>query len=104
MSTSLPPAIYHIANSNKQTAICLLIKEEWKHLTTIKQIIDLIDSNNTKIKELYNESHIIFSSTWGTLTWGLPPPWAIIEQPPLPIPRPTNQPLPNPPFAKEADN
>jgi hypothetical protein len=76
----------------------MLIKEEWKCLTTIKQIIDLINTNNAKIKELYDESRLIHNRTWGTLTWGPPPAWAVTKQQPLPIPM-----LPNPPLANEAN-
>ena len=77
--------------------IRLLIKEEWKHLTTIKQIVDLIDTNDAEIEELYDESHLIHDGSWGTLTWGPPPPWAITEQQPLPVA------ALNPPLADEAD-
>ena len=76
-----------------------LIKEEWKHLTTIKQIIDLIDTNDAKIEELYDKSRLIHNGSWGTLAWGPPPPWAITKQQPLPIPA-----LPNPPLANEANS
>ena len=78
--------------------IRLLIKEEWKHLATIKQIIELINTNDAEIEELYDESRLIHDGSWGTLTWGPPPPWAITEQQPLPIA------APNPPPADEADS
>ena len=88
-----------LANNNKRAAIHTPIKEEWKRLTTIKQIINLINTNDTEIKELYNESRLIHDRTWGTLTWGPPPPWAITKQQPHPIPA-----LPNPPLANEANS
>ncbi|KAF8624255.1 hypothetical protein AX14_011801 [Amanita brunnescens Koide BX004] len=78
--------------------IRLLIKEEWKRLATIKQIVDLIDTNDAEIEELYKESRLIHNRSWGTLAWGPPPPWAITEQQPLPIP------APNPPLANETDS
>ncbi|KAF8635762.1 hypothetical protein AX14_010504 [Amanita brunnescens Koide BX004] len=102
-ASHLPPGTL-LANANEQLMIHLLIKEEWKCLTTINQIINLINTNNTEIKELYDESRIIHDGTWGTLTWGPPPPWAITkqQQPPLPIPAPAAPAPPNPPIAKEA--
>ena len=36
----------------------LLIKGERKCLMTIKQVIDLIDTNDAEIEELYNESRL----------------------------------------------
>ena len=86
----LPPGTL-LANNNERSMIRSLIKEEQKHLTTIKQVIDLIDTNDAEIEELYDESHLIHDGSWGTLTW------AVTEQQPLPIP------VPNPPLAKEAD-
>jgi hypothetical protein len=85
------------ANEHEWKMIRLLIKEEWKRLTTIKQIVDLIDTNDAEIEELYDESHLIHDGSWGTLTWGPPPPWAITEQQPLPVA------ALNPPLADEAD-
>ena len=38
------------ANNNKCSTIRLLIKEERKHLITIKQVINLIDTNDAKIE------------------------------------------------------
>ena len=93
---SLPPGTL-FANEHKQKTIRLLVKEERKRLVTIKQIIELIDTNNAEIKELYDESRLIHDGSWGTLAWGPPPPWAITEQQPLPIA------APNPPPADEAD-
>ena len=46
---------------------------------------------------IYDESCLILNATWGTLAWGPPPPWAVVEQQPLPIA------APNPPLAEEAD-
>ncbi|KAF8670681.1 hypothetical protein AX14_005824 [Amanita brunnescens Koide BX004] len=66
-ATSHLPLGMLLANSNKWMVICMLIKEEWKCLATIKQIIDLIDANNAEIEELYDESCIIHDDTWGTL-------------------------------------
>ena len=98
-ATSHLPLGTLLANNNEQAAIHMLIKEERKCLATIKQIIDLIDTNDAKIEELYNESRLIHNGTWGTLAWGPPPPWAVTEQQqPLPIPM-----LLNPPLANEAD-
>ncbi|KAF8652514.1 hypothetical protein AX14_008411 [Amanita brunnescens Koide BX004] len=97
-ASHLPPGTL-LVNNNKWAVICALIKEEWKCLLTIKQIINLINSNDAEIEELYNKSRLIHNGTWGTLTWGPPPPWAITEQQPLPIPA-----LPNPPLANEADS
>ncbi|KAF8644048.1 hypothetical protein AX14_009509 [Amanita brunnescens Koide BX004] len=85
------------ANEHERKMICLLIKEEQKRLATIKQIVNLIDTNDAKIKELYDRSRLIHDGSWGTLAWGPPPPWAITEQQPLPIP------MPNPPLADKAD-
>ncbi|KAF8655489.1 hypothetical protein AX14_008140 [Amanita brunnescens Koide BX004] len=96
-TSHLPPGTL-LANNNERSTIHVLIKEEQKHLTTIKQIIDLINTNNTEIEELYDESRLIHDRSWGTLAWGLPPPWAVTKQQPLPIPAP-----PNPPLANEAD-
>ncbi|KAF8637083.1 hypothetical protein AX14_010340 [Amanita brunnescens Koide BX004] len=95
-ASHLPPGML-FANEHEWKMICLLIKEEWKRLTTIKQIVDLIDTNDAEIKELYDKSHLIHDGFWGTLAWGPPPPWAITEQQPLPIA------APNPPPADEAD-
>ena len=77
--------------------IRLLIKEEQKRLTTLKQIIELIDTNDAEIEELYDESRLIHDGSWGTLAWGPPPPWAIAQQQPLPVA------APNPPPADEAE-
>ena len=98
-ATSHLPLGTLLANNNKWAAIHTLIKEEQKHLATIKQIIDLIDINDAKIEELYNKSRLIHDGSWGTLAWGPPPPWAITKQQPLPIPAPLN-----PPLADEADS
>ncbi|KAF8639370.1 hypothetical protein AX14_010068 [Amanita brunnescens Koide BX004] len=95
-ASHLPPGTL-LANNSERLAICVLIKEERKRLATIKQVIDLIDTNNAEIEELYNESCLIHDGSWGTLAWGPPPPWAITEQQPLPIA------TPNPPLANEAD-
>ena len=95
-ASHLPPGML-FANEHEWKMICLLIKEEWKHLTTIKQIVDLIDTNDAEIEELYDESRLIHNGSWGTLAWGPPPPWAVTEQQPLPIA------APNPPPADEAD-
>ena len=84
------------ANEHEQKTIRLLIKEEQKRLATLKQIIELIDTNNTEIEELYDKSHLIHDRSWGTLAWGPPLPWAIQQQP-LPIA------APNPPPADEAE-
>ena len=84
-------------NNNERSTIRSLIKEEQKRLITIKQVIDLINTNDTEIEELYDESHFIHDRSWGTLAWGPPPPWAITEQQPLPIA------APNPPPADEAN-
>ena len=86
-----------LANNNEHSTIRSLIKEERKRLTMIKQVIDLIDTNDAEIEELYNESRLIHNGSWGTLAWGPPPPWAVTEQQPLPIA------APNPPPANEAD-
>ena len=77
--------------------IRLLVKEERKCLATIKQIIELIDTNDTEIEELYDESRLIHNGSWGTLAWGPPPPWAVTQQQPLPVA------APNPPPADEAE-
>ena len=87
-----------LANNNERSTIHMLIKEERKCLATIKQIIDLIDTNDAEIEELYDESRLIHDGPWGTLAWGPPPPWAVTKQQSLPIPAP-----PNPPLADEAD-
>ncbi|KAF8627515.1 hypothetical protein AX14_011355 [Amanita brunnescens Koide BX004] len=96
-ASHLPPGTL-LANNNECSTICLLIKEERKRLATIKQVIDLIDTNDAKIKELYDESHLIHDGSWGTLAWGPPLPWAVTEQQPLPIT------ALNPPPADEADS
>ena len=85
------------ATPNTKKTIRLLIKEERKRLMTIKQIVDLIDTNDAEIEELYDKSRLIHNRSWGTLTWGPPPPWAVTEQQPLPIA------APNPPPANEAN-
>ena len=77
--------------------IRLLVKEERKHLVTLKQVIELIDTNDAEIEELYDESHLIHDGSWGTLAWGPPLPWAITEQQPLPVA------TPNPPPADKAE-
>ena len=96
-ASHLPPGML-LANNNKRSTIHSLIKEERKCLATIKQVIELIDTNDAKIEELYDESCLIHDGSWGTLTWGPPPPWAITEQQPLPVG------APNPPPADEADS
>ena len=96
-ATSHLPLGTLLANNNEHSTIHSLIKEERKCLTTIKQVIDLIDTNDAEIEELYDESRLIHNGSWGTLAWGPPPPWAINEQQPLPIA------TPNPPLADEAD-
>ncbi|KAF8628957.1 hypothetical protein AX14_011164 [Amanita brunnescens Koide BX004] len=95
-ASHLPPGTL-FANEHERKTIRLLIKEEWKRLATIKQIINLINTNDTEIEELYDESRLIHDRSWGTLAWGPPPPWAVTEQQPLPIA------TPNPPPADEAD-
>jgi hypothetical protein len=87
-----------LANNNERLMIHALIKEERKHLAMIKQIIDLIDTNDAEIEELYNKSRLIHNGSWGTLAWGPPLPWGITEQQPLPID------ALNPPPANEADS
>ena len=86
-----------LANNSKCSAIHALIKEEQKHLTMIKQVINLIDTNDVEIEELYDKSRLIHDGSWGTLTWGPPLPWAITKQQPLPVA------MPNPPPANEAN-
>jgi hypothetical protein len=93
-ANSLPPGTL-FANEHKRKTIRLLIKEEQKCLVTLKQIIELIDTNDTEIEELYDESRLIHDGSWGTLAWGPPPPCAIQQQP-LPVA------VPNPPPADEA--
>ncbi|KAF8657397.1 hypothetical protein AX14_007887 [Amanita brunnescens Koide BX004] len=78
-TSHLPPGTL-LANNNEWLTICSLIKEEQKCLMTIKQIIELIDTNDAEIEELYDESRLIHDGSWGTLAWGPPPPWAITEQ------------------------
>ena len=94
-ANSLPPGTLFV-NEHEQKTIRLLIKEERKRLVTLKQIIELIDTNDAEIKELYDESRLIHDRSWGTLAWGPLPPWAIQQQP-LPIA------VPNPPPANEAE-
>ena len=95
-ASHLPPGTL-AANNNECSTIRSLIKEERKHLITIKQVIDLIDTNDAEIEELYDESRFIHDGSWGSLAWGPPPPWAVTEQQPLTIA------APNPPPADEAD-
>ena len=95
-ANSLPPGTL-FANEHEWKTICLLIKEERKHLATLKQIIELIDTNDAEIEELYDESRLIHDGSWGTLAWGPPPPWAVAQQQPLPVA------TPNPPPADEAE-
>ncbi|KAF8625398.1 hypothetical protein AX14_011624 [Amanita brunnescens Koide BX004] len=96
-ASHLPPGTL-LANNSKRSAICALIKEERKCLATIKQVIDLINTNDAEIEGLYDKSRLIHDGSWGTLAWGPPPPWAITEQQPLPVP------ALNPPLADEADS
>ncbi|KAF8640165.1 hypothetical protein AX14_010014 [Amanita brunnescens Koide BX004] len=58
-ATSSLPLGMLFANEHERKTIRLLIKEEWKCLATIKQIIELIDTNNAEIEELYDESCLI---------------------------------------------
>ena len=95
-ASHLPPGTL-FANEHEWKTIRLLIKEERKCLATIKQVIHLINTNDTEIEELYDESRLIHNGSWGTLTWGPPPPWAVTKQQPLPIA------APNPPPADEAN-
>ena len=100
MSTSPPQATDHWVHSLQTT-----MNGQWStHLlrrngstSRPSRRLSIIDSNDSKLKELYNESRLIHDGTWGTLTWGPPPPWAITKQQPLQIP------APNPPLAKEAN-
>ena len=57
-ASHLPPGML-LANNNEQLTICALIKEEQKCLMTIKQIINLIDTNDAEIEELYDKSRLI---------------------------------------------
>ena len=68
-----------------------------KCLATLKQVIELIDTHDAEIEELYDESRLIHDGSWGTLAWGPPPPWAVAQQQPLPVA------TPNPPPADEAE-
>ena len=94
-ASSLPLGML-FANEHERKTIRLLIKEEWKCLATLKQVIELIDTNDAEIEELYDESRLIHDGSWGTLAWGPPPPWAVAAQQPLPIA------VLNPPPANEA--
>ena len=96
-ASHLPPGML-LVNNNERSTIRSLIKEERKRLATIKQVIDLIDTNDAEIEELYNESRLIHDGSWGTLAWGPPPPWAVTKQQPLPIA------ALNPPPADEANS
>ena len=95
-ASHLPPGML-AANNNERSTIHSLIKEERKRLMMIKQVIDLINTNDAEIEELYDESRFIHNGSWGSLAWGPPLPWAVTEQQPLPIA------VLNPPPADEAN-
>ena len=73
-ATSLPPGTL-AANRHEQDAIISIIKEEHLHLQTLKQVIDLIDTNNAEILGLYQESKDTHAEDWGALRWGPLPDW-----------------------------
>ena len=87
-------------NHHERDTIIVLIKEEHLRLSTLKQVINLINTNNVEILGLYKESKDTHAKDWGALAWEALPDWE--QQPPVPLqpalvvpPPPPNAPLPN---------